>query len=131
MCLVTGDKHNETEEKATEDIKVRILKYYVHIAIYINKLKGKTGPGSSWALIWSIYTRVSPKYTFFIILTNIQNVALCIPYKITGKRIGILNGLGHECAKVLIIQRKSQIIQRKICQQIVLALISHRMVQSM
>ena len=32
MCLVTGDKHNETEEKATEDIKVRILKYYVHNA---------------------------------------------------------------------------------------------------
>ena len=75
--------------------------------------------------------RVSPKYTFFIILTDIQNVAVCIPYKITGKRIGILNGLGHECTKVLIIQRKSQNIQRKICDQIVLALISHRMVQSM
>ena len=64
-------------------------------------------------------------YTFFTILTNIQNVAVCIPYKITGKRIGILNGLGHECAKVLIIQRNSRNIQRKICQRIVLALISH------
>ena len=80
--------------------------------------------------LWGMCSRVSLKYTFFIILTNIQNVAVCIPYKITGKRIGILNGLGHECTKVLIIQRKSQNIQRKICDQIVLALISHRMVQS-
>ena len=32
------------------------------------------------------------KYTFFTILTNIQNVAVCIPYKITGKGIRILNG---------------------------------------
>ena len=65
MCLVTGDKHNEKEEKATEDIKVRILKYYVHIAIYINKLKGKTGPGSSWALIWSIYTHPPPPHQLY------------------------------------------------------------------
>ena len=77
-----------------------------------------------------IRIRMSQKYTIFIIFIGIQNVAVCIPYKITGKIIGILNGLGHECAKVLIIQRKSQNIQRKICQRIVLTLISHIMVQS-
>ena len=39
---------------------------------------------------------VFQKYTFFIIFNNIQNVAVCIPYKVTGKRIRILNGLGHK-----------------------------------
>ena len=115
------EKGNRFNTRKVFMIITMYFRFQIFQSISINKLH----------LPKSVYIRVSPKYTFFIILTNIQNVAVCIPYKITGKRIGILNGLGHECTKVLIIQRKSQNIQRKICDQIVLALISHRMVQSM